>query len=102
MNSAISALVRGLGISVGGCLWLCLFGILCIISLQTPILKITEQNLAAHMIIEHTIFFFLGAASVKTAEIVLHILVSHAYRKKRSSQPIARVKAITRVGRVHD
>src|SRR5919199_233906 len=94
MNSAISTLVRGPGLSIGGCLWLCLFGILSIISLQTPLLEITEQNLAAHMIIEHTIFFLLGAASVKTAEIVLHILVSYAYRKTRSSQPIARVKRV--------
>src|SRR5919199_3674445 len=102
MNSAISTLVRGPGLSVGGCLWLCLFGILSIISLQTPLLEITEQNLAAHMIIEHTIFFLLGAASVKIAEIVLHILVSYAYRKTRSSQPIARVKAIARVKRVQE
>ena len=102
MNSSIPTLVPGPGLSIGDCLWLCLFGILSIISVQTPLLEIAEQNLAAHMVIEHTIFFFLGAASVKSAEIVLHILVSHAYRKKRSSQPIARVKAITTVERIHD
>lgn len=102
MNSAISTLLRGPGLSVSGCLWLCLFGILTILSLQSALLEITEQNLAAHMIIEHTIFFFLGAASVKAAEIALHILVSSAYRKTRSSQTIARVKAITRVEGEHE
>jgi hypothetical protein len=91
MNSIISLLGSGSGLrSLGNCLWLCLFGIFSVISVQSPILEITEQNLADHMVIEHTIFFFLGAASVKTAEIILRILVSHAYsdsnnRKTRSS-----------------
>ena len=77
MNSIISLLGSGSGLrSLGNCLWLCLFGIFSVISVQSPILEITEQNLADHMVIEHTIFFFLGAASVKTAEIILRILVS--------------------------
>jgi hypothetical protein len=33
------------------------------------------------MVVEHTIFFFLGASSVKTAEILLRILVAHSKRK---------------------
>jgi Protein of unknown function (DUF1404)/Cytochrome c oxidase caa3 assembly factor (Caa3_CtaG) len=81
MNSIISL---GSGLSLGNFLWLCLFGILTVISVQSPILEITEQNLADHMVIEHTIFFFLGAASVKTAEIILRILGSHAFRSRTS------------------
>jgi hypothetical protein len=67
-------------LTVGRSLWLCLFGILTVLSVQSPILEITEQNLALHMIIEHTIFFFLGASSVKTAEILLRILVTRSKR----------------------
>jgi Protein of unknown function (DUF1404)/Cytochrome c oxidase caa3 assembly factor (Caa3_CtaG) len=62
-------------------LWLCLFGTLIVLSVQSLVLEITEQNLALHMVIEHTIFFFLGASSVKTAEILLRILVAHSKRK---------------------
>ncbi|HJT47760.1 MAG TPA: DUF1404 family protein [Nitrososphaeraceae archaeon] len=78
-SSTISVLASEL--TLGRSLWLCLFGILIVLSLQSPILEITEQNLALHMVVEHTIFFFLGASSVKTAEILLRILVSHSKRK---------------------
>jgi len=89
MNSIISTL--GSGLSLGNFLWLCLFGILTVISVQSPILEITEQNLADHMVIEHTIFFFLGAASVKTAEITFRILGSYAY-SSRSNRGTSRTR----------
>lgn len=90
----ISISILGSELSLGRCLWLCLFGVLTIISVQSPILQITEQNLADHMVIEHTIFFFLGAASVRTAEIILRILVScaHTARRKFSYQAITMTK----------
>src|ERR687888_277386 len=94
MKSILSILGSGSGISLGNCLWLCLFGILTIISVQPPILEIAEQNLADHMVIEHTIFFFLGAASVKTTEIILRIIVSYAY-SSRSSGTRSSSQAIT-------
>jgi Cytochrome c oxidase caa3 assembly factor (Caa3_CtaG)/Protein of unknown function (DUF1404) len=78
-SSTISIL--GKELTLGNSLWLCLFGILIVLSVQSPILKITEQNLALHMVIEHTIFFFLGASSVKTAELLLRILVSQSRKK---------------------
>ena len=78
-SSMISIL--GKDLTLGNSLWLCLFGILIVLSVQSPILEITEQNLALHMVVEHTIFFFLGASSVKTAEILLRILVAHSKRK---------------------
>jgi Protein of unknown function (DUF1404)/Cytochrome c oxidase caa3 assembly factor (Caa3_CtaG) len=78
-SSMISIL--GKELTLGNSLWLCLFGTLTVISVQSPILEITEQNLGLHMVIEHTIFFFLGASSVRTAEIILRMLVSHSRRK---------------------
>src|ERR1051325_11458543 len=78
-SSTISIL--GTELTPRNSLWLCLFGILIVLSVQSPILEIIEQNLALHMVIEHTIFFFLGASSVRTAEIILRILVSHSRRK---------------------
>ena len=98
MSSSIISIL-GIELSVGNCLWLCLFGTLTVISVQSPILEITEQNLADHMVIEHTIFFFLGAASVRTAEIILRVLVSYTYsaRRKFSYQAIAKTKKISRL-----
>jgi hypothetical protein len=81
----ISLLGSGSGLTFGNCLCLCLFITLAVISLQSPILEITEQNLADHMVIEHTIFFFLGASSVKTAEVVLRVLVSYIHARRRST-----------------
>ena len=91
--------ILGIELSLGNCLWLCLFAGLTVISVQSPILEITEQNLADHMVIEHTIFFFLGAASVRTAEIILRVLVSYTYsaRRKFSYQAIAKTKKISRL-----
>jgi cytochrome c oxidase assembly factor CtaG len=69
--------------SISDCAWLCAFAILILVSVQSSILELTEKDLADHMVIEHTLFFFLGAASVKTAEIVLRILVSHTNRQHK-------------------
>ena len=80
MNSSTFSVLE-IQLTLGRSLWLCLFGILIVLSVQSPILEITEQNLALHMVVEHTIFFFLGASSVKTAEILLRILVAHSKRK---------------------
>jgi hypothetical protein len=79
-------------LGLGNFLWLCLFGILIVISIQSPILEMTEQNLADHMVIEHTIFFFLRAASVRTAKISPRMLVSYAYNARRNHNPITRPK----------
>ena len=78
-----SSTIRILGteLTLRSSLWLCSFGILIVLSVQSPILEITEHNLALHMVIEHTIFFFLGASSVRTVEIILRMLVSHSRRK---------------------
>jgi hypothetical protein len=102
MSHIIFPCGEGSRLSFGNCLWLCLFGVLTLISVQSPILEITEQSLADHMAIEHTIFFFLGAASVKTAEITLGILVSHSYNRTKSSQGIARTKKVTSLERSYD
>jgi hypothetical protein len=57
----------------------------------------TEHNLADHMVIEHTIFFLLGASSVETAEVALRVLVSyvHARRRSTSFQANAMTKNVT-------
>ena len=65
MYSIISILRSESGLSFVNFLWLCLFGILTMISVQSHILEIAEQNLAYHMIIEHTLFFLLGVALEK-------------------------------------
>ncbi len=59
---------------------------LIIISLQTFVLVPLEKELAYHMIIEHSIFFLLGAASIKITEVFLKILV--IYDKKQSKNNI--------------
>jgi hypothetical protein len=56
---------------------------LIIISLQTFILIPLEKELAYHMIVEHSIFFLLGAASIKIAELFLKALV--IYSKKQGN-----------------
>jgi Protein of unknown function (DUF1404)/Cytochrome c oxidase caa3 assembly factor (Caa3_CtaG) len=79
MLTSIFSIIRPASIS--NCVWLCAFAILAVVSVQSSILELTEKDLADHMVIEHTLFFFLGAASVKMAEIVLRILVSHTNRR---------------------
>lgn len=51
------------------------FLFLTIISTQSSILEFTEVSLAGHMILEHLVFFLLGATSVMLAEIILRNLV---------------------------
>ena len=53
------------------------FGILTVISLQGSLLEIFEQDLANHMVLEHTIFFIYGALSIIVAEIVLRFIISY-------------------------
>src|SRR5205085_9533218 len=50
-------------------------GILVIISLQPTFIEVTEQGLANHMVLEHSLFFIAGALSVMIAETVLRFLV---------------------------
>ena len=51
------------------------FLFLTFISTQSSILESTEVSLAGHMILEHLVFFLLGATSVMLAEIILRNLV---------------------------
>jgi cytochrome c oxidase assembly factor CtaG len=47
---------------------------LSILALQTPLLELTEEKLSTHMIIEHLVFFLIGALSVISAERILQLL----------------------------
>ena len=58
------------------------FTILTLMSIQPAFLEFTERDLAYHMIIEHTLFSFLGALSVQIAEIILKLLVSSNTNRK--------------------
>jgi Protein of unknown function (DUF1404) len=58
------------------------FTILTLMSIQPAFLEFTEKDLAYHMVIEHTLFFFLGVLSVQIAEIILKLLVSSNTNKK--------------------
>jgi hypothetical protein len=59
------------------------FGILAAISVQPALLEFTERDLANHMVIEHTLFFILGAMSVQVAEEILRLLVSSENKSKK-------------------
>jgi hypothetical protein len=54
---------------------------LIVISLQPFFLISMENELAYHMIIEHSIFFFLGAISIKIADLILKMLIKFDRRK---------------------
>ena len=58
------------------------FTILSLMSIQPAFLEFTERDLAYHMIVEHTLFFFLGVLSVQVAEIILKLLVSSSTNRK--------------------
>jgi hypothetical protein len=58
------------------------FMLLAIISLQESILEELERTLGNHMIIEHMLFFVIGALSVKVAEIALRTITVRE-RKRR-------------------
>jgi hypothetical protein len=64
--------------------YIAVFGILTVISLQGSLLEILEQDLANHMVLEHTIFFVHGALSIIVAEIVLRFIISY---EKASRHP---------------
>lgn len=59
------------------------FGILTVISVQPALLEFTEKDLANHMILEHSIFFILGALSVQVAETVLRLLIFSGSKSKK-------------------
>lgn len=44
-----------------------------------------ENELAYHMIIEHSIFFLLGAISIKIAEVILKMLVKYERKQKNTT-----------------
>jgi cytochrome c oxidase assembly factor CtaG len=53
-----------------------IFIILVMVSFQPTLLKVAEQDLGFHMILEHTLFFLVGYLSVQISEIMLRLLVS--------------------------
>ena len=57
---------------------------LIVISLQSFVMIPLEKELAYHMIIEHCIFFLLGATSIKIAELFLKILVIYGKKQKNN------------------
>ena len=58
------------------------FTILSLMSIQPAFLEFTERDLAYHIVIEHTLFSFLGVLSVQVAEIILkHLVPSSTDRK---------------------
>ena len=60
------------------------FGILTVISLQGSLLDILEQDLANHMVLEHTLFFVYGALSIIVAEIVLRFIIAYEKASRQS------------------
>lgn len=64
--------------------FIAVFGILTVISLQGSLLEIFEQDLANHMVLEHTLFFVYGALSIIVAEIVLRFII---FYEKASRHP---------------
>ena len=62
------------------------FIILLVISLQPFLLVPMEHELAYHMIIEHSIFFLLGALSIKISELVLKKTIIYKKNKIKDEQ----------------
>lgn len=58
------------------------FTILTLMSIQPAFLEFTERDLAYHIVIEHTLFSFLGVLSVRVADIILKLLVSSRTNRK--------------------
>jgi cytochrome c oxidase assembly factor CtaG len=56
------------------CVPIVIFAGLSILALQTPLLELAEEKLSTHMIIEHLVFFLIGALSVVSAERILQLL----------------------------
>jgi hypothetical protein len=70
-----------------------IFVTLVAISLQPDLLEATEKNLASHMILEHALFFFLGAISVQVTEIFLKLIVSIENTNKRNAKLLSYSRA---------
>ncbi|MCC2648460.1 MAG: hypothetical protein K0R16_1263 [Nitrososphaeraceae archaeon] len=64
--------------------FIAVYAVLTVISLQGSLLEIFEQDLANHMVLEHTLFFVYGALSIIVAEIVLRFIISY---EKASRHP---------------
>jgi hypothetical protein len=64
--------------------FIAIFAVLTVVSLQGSLLEIFEQDLANHMVLEHTLFFVYGALSIIVAEIVLRSIISY---EKASRHP---------------
>ncbi|MDQ4056745.1 MAG: DUF1404 domain-containing protein [Thermoproteota archaeon] len=64
--------------------FIAVFGILTVISHQGSLLGIIEQDLANHMVLEHTLFFVYGAISIIVAEIVLRFIISYEKASRRT------------------
>lgn len=64
--------------------FIAVYAVLTVISLQGSLLEIFEQDLANHMVLEHTLFFVYGALSIIVAEIVLRSIISY---EKASRHP---------------
>ena len=50
-------------------------GILIVVSLQPTFVEVTEQGVANHMVLEHSLFFIAGALLVTIAETLPRFLV---------------------------
>jgi len=58
------------------------FTIFSLMSIQLAFLEFTERDLAYHIVIEHTLFSFLGVLSVQVVDIILKLLVSSSTNRK--------------------
>ena len=76
--------LKGINIEKYNIFLIVCFAGLFIISLQHFLLVSMENELAYHMIVEHSIFFLLGAISVKVAEMILKALVIYQRKQKKT------------------
>jgi hypothetical protein len=60
-----------------------LFVFLIFLSALPAVLQWAESSLPRHMIIEHSMFFILGSASVVFAEIILRCMVTMSFRNNQ-------------------
>jgi hypothetical protein len=51
------------------------FGILIVVSLQPTFVEVTEQEMANHMVLDHSLFFIAGALLVMIGETLPRFLV---------------------------
>jgi hypothetical protein len=76
--------LKGINIKKYNIFLIVCFAGLFIISLQPFLLVSMENELAYHMIVEHSIFFLLGAISVNVAEMILKALVIYQRKQKKT------------------